>query len=138
MNTIIWAHLAFILIDMTAKKKQISCRTLLYPSLLEWSRQSANDRYKDLGGQLTKFPGQTEPVQAQPVQAQPVQAQRVQAQGLAQLVASSRRPLVVAATKFLHWRHQALDELRIRELTSRPTLEPWSYTRLDTQLRAVV
>ena len=78
----------------------------------------------DLDGQLTNFPGQTKGVEAQ---------------GLAQLVASSSRPLVVAASKFLHWRHQALDELRIRDqLTSRPTLEPWSYTRLDTQLRAAL
>ena len=60
----------------------------------------------DLDGQLTNFPGQT---------------QRVEAQGLAQLVASSSRPLVVAATKFLHWRHQALDELRIRERAHQPT-----------------
>ena len=41
----------------------------------------------DLDGQLTNFPGQT---------------QGVEAQGLVQLVASSSRPLVVAASKFLH------------------------------------
>ena len=41
----------------------------------------------DLDGQLTNFPGQTKGVEAQ---------------GLAQLVASSSRPLVVAASKFLH------------------------------------
>ena len=69
----------------------------------------------DLDGQLTNFPGQT---------------QRVEAQGLAQLVASSSRPLVVAASKFLHWRHQALDELRIREqLTSSPADQPSNHGR---------